>query len=215
MKRIIAAVLCLVLCMGMTAFAFGTEEMLSDLGLMQGTGSGFEPELHLTRAQAAVLAVRLMGAEDEALEKGFSHDFTDVPLWADAYVGWLDENGLIPRISDGLFRSGKECPFDLYLYWVLKALKYEVRYAAYGECISTALEAGIVTDEILSGGLTRAAAAEIAANAVFSNVFGENHTLLRSLENAGAVSEGSCRKYIPMPEAKPEPEIVYKSLSGN
>ena len=64
-------------------------QMLCDLGLFRGTENGFELEKPMTRAEAAAMLTRLLGAEQEALTTEREHPFTDVPQWADPYVGWL------------------------------------------------------------------------------------------------------------------------------
>ena len=69
-------------------------QMLCDLGLLQGTEKGFELEKPMTRAEAAAMLTRLLGAEQAALRGDWEHPFTDVPQWADPYVGWLYANGL-------------------------------------------------------------------------------------------------------------------------
>ena len=57
----------------------------------------------MTRSEAAVMLVRLLGKEDEALAQSPSHPFTDVPQWASPYVGWLWTNGLAKGVSATTF----------------------------------------------------------------------------------------------------------------
>lgn len=45
-------------------------QMLCDLGLFRGTENGFELEKPMTRAEAAAMLTRLLGAEQEALQSG-------------------------------------------------------------------------------------------------------------------------------------------------
>lgn len=42
----------------------------------------------LTRLEALVIAVRLMGKEEEALTMNYPHEFSDVPQWGAPYVGY-------------------------------------------------------------------------------------------------------------------------------
>ena len=65
-------------------------QMLYDLGLFKGTDKGFALEKSMTRAEASVMLTRLLGAEKTALAGNWKHPFTDVPQWADKYVGWLE-----------------------------------------------------------------------------------------------------------------------------
>lgn len=75
-------------------------QMLYDLGLFRGTENGFELEKPMTRAEAAAMLTRFLGAEQEALAGEWEHPFTDVPQWADPYIGWLYENGLTKGVSE-------------------------------------------------------------------------------------------------------------------
>ena len=79
-------------------------QMLYDLGLFKGTDKGFALEKSMTRAEASVMLTRLLGAEKTALAGNWKHPFTDVPQWADKYVGWLYQNGLTKGVSATLYR---------------------------------------------------------------------------------------------------------------
>ena len=62
------------LCLPVSAAHVSAVEAISTLetlGLVKGTGNGFEPERSATRAEAAVMLLRLLGKEAEAeLEQG-------------------------------------------------------------------------------------------------------------------------------------------------
>jgi len=74
-------------------------EMLRKLGLFHGTDRDFELERPMMRAEAAVLFVRFLGEEKMARSGTWEHPFTDVPAWADKYIGWLWQNGLTKGVS--------------------------------------------------------------------------------------------------------------------
>ncbi len=74
-------------------------QMLYDLGLFKGTAKGSELEKPMTRAEAAVMLTRLLGAEETALSENNTHPFDDVPEWASPYIGWLYKNGLTNGMS--------------------------------------------------------------------------------------------------------------------
>ena len=82
-------------------------EMLHSLHLLQGTGDDFALERGLTRAEAATLLVRVLGGEQDALSQPWAHPFTDVPAWADRYVGWFYAQKLTNGISADLFGSNR------------------------------------------------------------------------------------------------------------
>lgn len=82
-------------------------QMLKDLKLFKGTDKGLELEKPMTRAEAAVMVTRLLGAEAEAKAQNSPHPFGDVPNWASAYVGWLYQNGLTKGISKTEYGSDR------------------------------------------------------------------------------------------------------------
>lgn len=108
-------------------------QLLHDLGLFRGTENGFELEKPMTRAEAAAMLTRLLGAEQEALHGTWTHPFADVPQWADPYVGWLYENGLTKGTSATTYGAeqnvtcGQYCTFlarastdDDFYSWLLR-----------------------------------------------------------------------------------------------
>ncbi|TEB07921.1 hypothetical protein Psch_01476 [Pelotomaculum schinkii] len=74
-------------------------EMLKKLWLLRGTDKGFELERPMTRAEAAVMFVQFLGAEEKVLAGTWKHPFRDVPEWADKYIGWLYQSGLTKGVS--------------------------------------------------------------------------------------------------------------------
>jgi len=97
---------------------------LNTLGILLGTDKGYELEKELTRAEAAVMIVRLQGGEVLALEKKFAHPFIDVPSWATAYVGYLYEHNQTLGISKTLFGSEQPITVSQYVTFLLRTLGY-------------------------------------------------------------------------------------------
>lgn len=103
---------------------------LYNLGLMKGTGITeygrvlFDLERTPTRAECAVMLVRFLGKESEALKNSYSHPFVDVPSWADAYVAYAFEHGLTKGVSDTLFGSDTLATPEMYLTFMLRVLGY-------------------------------------------------------------------------------------------
>ena len=96
-------------------------QMLYDLGLFKGTDKGFALEKSMTRAEASVMLTRLLGAEKTALSGNWKHPFTDVPQWADKYVGWLYQNGLTKGVSATLYGSQRNVTCDQYCIFLTRA----------------------------------------------------------------------------------------------
>jgi len=102
---------------------YQTFEML---GLIKGypnDSSTYENKI-LSRAEAAMIIVRLLGAEQELKDKEYLHPFDDVPNWADKAIGYLYEKGIVKGTSGNKFSSEKiisENDFDV---MVLRMLGY-------------------------------------------------------------------------------------------
>ena len=96
-------------------------QMLCGLGLFRGTENGFELEKPMTRAEAAAMLTRLLGAEQEALTAEREHPFTDVPAWADPYVGWLFRNGLTKGVSEARYGAEEDVTFGQYCTFLSRA----------------------------------------------------------------------------------------------
>ncbi|NLA87894.1 MAG: hypothetical protein GX847_11580, partial [Clostridiales bacterium] len=104
-------------------------ERLKALGLFQGVGTNpdgspnFNLESPPTRVEALVMLIRLLGREEEALSGSWEHPFTDVPEWADRYVGYAFVNKLTNGISSVKFGTGA-ASCKMYLTFVLRSLGY-------------------------------------------------------------------------------------------
>ena len=96
-------------------------QMLYDLGLFKDTDKGFALEKSMTRAEASVMLTRLLGAEKTALAGKWKHPFTDVPQWADKYVGWLYQNGLTKGVSATLYGSQHNVTCGQYCIFLTRA----------------------------------------------------------------------------------------------
>ncbi|MDD2637132.1 MAG: hypothetical protein PHW82_16705, partial [Bacteroidales bacterium] len=72
-----------------TANAETKAAALKQLGLFKGVSdTNFDLNRAPTRTESLVMLIRVLGKEAEALNGSFSHPFTDVPSWADKYVGY-------------------------------------------------------------------------------------------------------------------------------
>lgn len=99
---------------------------LKQLGLFKGvseTTDNFDLDRAPTRTEALVLLTRALGKETEALSVGGTHPFTDVPAWADKYIGYAYEKGLTKGSSATTLGTGV-ANADMYLTFMLRALGY-------------------------------------------------------------------------------------------
>jgi hypothetical protein len=130
MKKRLCILFCvLILAVGLSAPALATEpaepsEELLAMGLVKGSDRGLELERAPSRVEAAVMMVRLLGKEEEALSGTYDHPYEDVDGWADAYIGYLYEKGLVQGLTQTRFGSDALCTAQMYATFVLRALGY-------------------------------------------------------------------------------------------
>ena len=96
-------------------------DRLHRLNLFMGSDKGYELSRQGSRVEALVMLIRLMGKEDVALSGSWAHPFSDVPGWADKYVGFAYETGLTEGVSKTQFGTGR-ANAQMYYTFVLRAL---------------------------------------------------------------------------------------------
>ena len=110
--------------------AGGAADALYALGLVGGYGKNADGSVNfalgdkLTRAQAFVLVVRFVGAEKDATTSVQSHPFTDVPAWANPYIGYVYANGITKGVSETRFDPDTEVSEAAFLTIMLRVLGY-------------------------------------------------------------------------------------------
>ena len=129
MKKIIAVLLASVLLFALAAPVSAAHvsadeaiAALETLGLVKGGDNGFEPERGMTRAEAIVMLLRLIGKVSEAGAYG-QCPYTDGG-WAASYIGYAAAHGLTYGVSETQFGSDMPVGVRDYLTMVLRALGY-------------------------------------------------------------------------------------------
>lgn len=136
--------------------------MLKKLGLFQGTEESFELERNMTRAEAAVMLVRFLGAEDKVLAGTWKHPFTDVPQWADKHVGWLYQSGLTKGVSKTRYGAANNITLEQYAIFLSRAISGNDNWESNG--VATADEVKLWDKE--NGFFFRAAAVGLSTRAL-------------------------------------------------
>ncbi len=118
------------LCVSASASSFdGAARELSTIGMLKGTADGFDLDKAPTRAQAAIMLVRLYGAEERAqglYSSGrITCPFADVNETAAPYVAWLVDEGLANGITETSFGAAEPCTAKAYTIFLLRALGYQ------------------------------------------------------------------------------------------
>lgn len=197
--RLLAASLLLPAALTVGAAAADFEPVaqeLSAIGMFRGTGSGFELDRAPTRAEAAIMLVRLYGAEDTAsadYQAGvIAHPFTDVPNYAAPHIAWLYSQGLTKGISADKFGSADLCTAQSYATFLLRSLGYTdgVDFA-YADALAFAQEKGFYNDLIFTGDFLRDDLAALTYQALAADTADGSTYLLQSLVDSGAIDKNA------------------------
>lgn len=198
MKRTLSLLLAFALLCGALALPasaavnnYTAAHVLYELGLFQGVGmsaSGF-PEFALdksaTRAEAVVMLVRLLGAEQDAKSGRYKHTFTDVPSWADGYVGYAKAKNIASGVSATRFDAYSTITSNQFVTLVLRALGYT--NVDYRNPAPTAKAAGLTCPNKTP--FTRGDMAVICYSALFCQMSGKTQTLSQQLLSNGAIQK--------------------------
>ena len=106
---------------------YGCAVGLYNLGLAQGydaTGTNFGLTDKMTRAQTVVQVIRFLGKEAEVKAGSYTHPFTDVPAWADKYIGYAYANKITAGVSATKFNPDGETTEAQFLTFMLRAVGY-------------------------------------------------------------------------------------------
>ena len=124
-------------------------QTLKALGLFRGSNAGFELDREPNRVEAGVMFVRLLGKEKEAEEMKYPHPFTDVPPWADHYIGYMYEKGYTKGIGNNLYGSYDLIQAESYITFILRALGYSDSKGdfTWSDPYPKATEIGLVNEE--------------------------------------------------------------------
>ena len=138
-KKLLSLFLALTLALSLAAPAWAatpeeaqdSAQLLYNLGLFQGSGTNedgsprFALERAPTRAEAVTILVRLLGAEEAAQAQTWTTPFTDVPDWAQSYVGYAYAKGYTTGVEPTRFGSSTPVSTAQFLTLLLRALGYE------------------------------------------------------------------------------------------
>lgn len=125
--KIFAIVLALCSALAISAFAANFEhcaDAMFELDLFRGTNNGYELDREAMRSEAATMLVRLLGAEEEAMELSYTAPYTDVDNWLKPYVQYLYDKGLTKGTTATTFGSTMKVDSKQYATFLLRALGY-------------------------------------------------------------------------------------------
>ena len=119
-----------------TADAYSQEmqeaaESLYQLNLFRGTGLDsnglpiFNLDRTLTRNEAVVLLVRLLGKEEYALSRSWQTPFVDLDEWAKPYIGYAYTHNLTNGTSHNTFGGTRTVSANQFITFVLRSMGYQ------------------------------------------------------------------------------------------
>lgn len=167
-------------------------EDLAAIGMFRGTASGFELDRAPKRSEAAIMLVRLYGAEEEAktaYDAGeITHPFTDVSEFTSPYVAWLYNKGITKGATATTFGSAGTCSAKMYCAFLLRALGYEdgVDFQ-YADALTFAQQKGFYDPTMFAGDFLRDDLAALTYQGLATDLKDGSTYLLDSLVRSGAV----------------------------
>ena len=186
----------------LTASAFAANytncaDSLHEMGLFQGTQNGYDLDRTPTRAEAAVMLVRLLGKEDEAKALTYTAPFTDLKGWEKPYVQYLYSNGLANGTNRTTFNPTGKCTAQMYAVFLLRALGYsDTADFSYANAIETAREQGIYDTGIINTqNFLRDDAAAASYTVLSVSPKNSEGTLLDQLVSENAITEADAKRY--------------------
>ena len=186
----------------LTASAFATNytncaDSLHEMGLFQGTQNGYDLDRTPTRAEAAVMLVRLLGKEAEAKALTYTAPFTDLKGWEKPYVQYLYSNGLANGTNRTTFNPTGKCTAQMYAVFLLRALGYsDTADFSYANAIETAREQGIYDTGIINvQNFLRDDAAAASYTVLSVSPKNSEGTLLDQLVSENAITEADAKSY--------------------
>ncbi|MPM68462.1 hypothetical protein SDC9_115395 [bioreactor metagenome] len=112
---------------------------MEQIRLIQGVGkredgtTDFGLDRQVTRMQAVLMVIRLLGKGAEAAAYPKTHPFTDVPNWADSYVSYAYDKGITKGVSATRFGTADKMGAAGYLTFMLRILGYKDKNYVYGD----------------------------------------------------------------------------------
>lgn len=194
-----ALLLSAALCVTASASVYeDAAEELAAIGMFRGTASGYELDRAPTRSEAAIMMVRLYGAEEKAkaaYEAGeIKHPFTDVSSFTAPYVAWLYENGISKGVSATAFGSAQPCTAQNYTVFLLRALGYQDGTDfPYAEALEFAASKGLLDTSALTGSFLRDDLAGLTYQALGCQLKDGTTYLLDSLIKSGAINDAAAK----------------------
>lgn len=177
-----------------------SADRLHEVGLFQGTGmtASGAPQYDLdrapTRAEAAVMLVRLLGKEADAKTLTYTAPFTDLEGWEAPYVQYLYDNKLTTGATATTFEPKAKCSAQMYTTFLLRSLGYSDAqngdFAYTGALDFAADHVGLIDESFCdTNNFLRDNVAAMSLEALATPVKATDITLLDKLIADGAIDQ--------------------------
>jgi hypothetical protein len=181
-----------------TSFEESLATDLKALGLFKGVSdTNFDLNREPTRIEALVMLIRVLGKESEAINGNWNHPFSDVPSWADKYVGYAYENKLTNGVSQTEF-GNSNANSAMYLTFVLRALGYSDTNGldfTWDDPFAFSKDIGILNDCVNTDTFWRSDVVSISYAALPTLIKGTNESLAQKLIKANVFTQETFNSY--------------------
>ena len=220
MKRFITLILLILLLAALPLPAgaalvspYDAAETLSALGLLHGTEKGMELDREVTRAEAAVMVLRLLGLESEARKETAACPFTDGG-WAAPQLAFAWNRGLVRGRSSTYFGSAEKADLRDFVTLLLRALGYSETQGdfTWSECLAFADSIDLCRGEYTAdSAFLRGDMAQLSYTALTLPVKGSEQTLSELLYREGVLS-GAALRTACLPGAPADDRQTYDAV---
>ena len=173
-------------------------DVLKELGLFLGSGSGYDLEREPTRQEALIMLIRMLGEEKAAASYGGGSPFQDLTGWEGGknYIGYGAAKGYTSGTTATTFSQYETAGLNTYLTFLLRALGYS---DAKGDFVwnrtaqTLAVQIGLMTQEQLDdardSGFYRDHVVIVSYNALNTKLKDGSMTLGQKLVKAGVITQ--------------------------
>jgi len=173
-------------------------DVLKELGLFLGSGTGYDLEREPTRQEALIMLIRMLGEEKAAASYGGGSPFKDLSGWEGGknYIGYGAARGYTSGTTPTTFSQYETAGLNTYLTFLLRALGYS---DAKGDFVwdktsqSLAVKIGLMTqeqlDDALASGFYRDHVVIISYNALNTKLKDGSMTMGQKLVKAGVITQ--------------------------
>jgi S1-C subfamily serine protease len=169
-----------------------SADILATLGLVQGTGSDYALDDNVTRAQAAVLLVRLAGAEQLAEKGSWGSGFRDMPAWASDAITYAAYQGWVTGVTTSDFKPNNSVTANAWFTMLLRMLGYSDKSGDFtvSDAAAFAQRVGLTTQSY-DGAMTRGSVFQTMLDALTFSYRDGRGTVVSRLVERGACSRAT------------------------